>query len=59
MLSGSIIEKLRAIYQTLPKVSLPEKGDGWVSQYDFQREVRNARINFKNMGYEWFNEFLN
>lgn len=30
-----------------------------MSQYDFQREVRNARINFKNMGYEWFNEFLN
>ena len=30
-----------------------------MSQYAFQREVRNARINFKNMGYEWFNEFLN
>ena len=27
--------------------------------YDFQRKVRLAKINFKSMGYEWFNEFLN
>lgn len=59
MINDSIIEKLRYIYQALPKVSLPGKGDEWVSQLDFQREVRNARINYKNMGYEWFNEFLN
>lgn len=58
MLSKSIIEKLLSIYQMLPKKSLPEKGEGWVKMYDFQREVRLAKINFKNMGYEWFNEFL-
>lgn len=27
--------------------------------FDFQREVWKSRINFKNLGYEWFNEFLN
>ena len=42
----------------MPKVTIPEKGDGWVNMHDFQREVRNVGINFKNMGYEWFNLFL-
>lgn len=58
MISDFIIEKLRSIYSEMDKISLPGKGDGWVSQHDFQSEVRNARISFKNMGYEWFNEFL-
>lgn len=34
MISKSIIEKLREIYQSLPKVELIDKGDGWVNQYD-------------------------
>lgn len=59
MLDETIKDKLRSIYQAMDKVSLPEKGDGWVSMFDFQREVWKSRINFKNLGYEWFNEFLN
>ena len=59
MLNETIKDKLRSIYQAMDKVLLPGKGDGWVSMFDFQREVRKARINFKNLGYEWFNEFLN
>lgn len=39
MVSKSIIEKLREIYQSLPKVELVDKGDGWVNQYDFLRAV--------------------
>ena len=33
MVSKSIIEKLREIYQSLPKVEQVDKGDGWVNQY--------------------------
>lgn len=58
MINEFIIKKLRAIYQSMPKVTIPEKGDGWVNIVDFQREVRNVGINFKKMGYEWFNLFL-
>lgn len=39
MISKSIIEKLREIYQSLPKVELIDKGDGWVNQYDLLRAV--------------------
>lgn len=58
MINDTVIEKLQSIYKAMKKVSLPKKGDGWVRQYDFQNEVIKARINFKNMGYERFHEFL-
>ena len=58
MISKSIIEKLREIYQSLPKVELIEKGDGYVNQYDFLRAVGKVGINYKNQGYEHFYEFL-
>lgn len=58
MINESITEKLRSIYQSMPKIMLPDKGSGWVNQNDFQREIKNARINYKNIGYERFNEFL-
>ena len=45
MVSKSIIEKLREIYQSLPKVELVDKGDGWVNQYDFLRAVGKVGIN--------------
>ena len=52
MVSKSIIEKLREIYQSLPKVELVDKGDGWVNQYDFLRAVGKVGINYKNRGYD-------
>ena len=58
MVSKSIIEKLREIYQSLPKVELVDKGDGWVNQYDFLRAVGKVGINYKNLGYDHFYEFL-
>lgn len=58
MISKSIIEKLREIYQSLPKVELIDKGDGWVNQYDLLRAVGKVGINYKNLGYEHFYEFL-
>ncbi len=58
MISKSIIEKLREIYQSLPKVELIDKGDGWVNQYDFLRAVGKVGINYKHWGYEHFYEFL-
>lgn len=54
MISKSIIEKLREIYQSLPKVELIDKGDGWVNQYDLLRAVGKVGINYKNLGYEHF-----
>ena len=58
MIDNSIKDSLHNIYNLMPKESLPEKGDGWVRQDEFAKEVRKARINFRNMGYTWFNEFL-
>lgn len=58
MVSKSIIEKLREIYQSLPKVELVDKGDGWVNQYDFLRAVGKVGINYKSLGYDYFYEFL-
>ena len=58
MVSKSIIEKLREIYQSLPKVELVDKGDGWVNQYDFLRAVGKVGINYKNLGYDHFYEFF-
>jgi len=58
MASKSIIEKLREIYQSLPKVELVDKGDGWVNQYDFLRAVGKVGINYKTLGYDYFYEFL-
>ena len=58
MIDNSIKDSLHNIYNLMPKESLPEKGDGWVKQDEFAKEVRKARINFRNMGYTWFNEFL-
>ena len=49
MISKSIIEKLREIYQSLPKVELIDKGDGWVNQYDLLRAVGKVGINYKNL----------
>ena len=46
MISKSIIEKLREIYQSLPKVELIDKGDGWVNQYDLLRAVGKVGINY-------------
>ena len=57
-MDSKIKEVLHNIYISMPKESLPEKGDGWVNQKLFEREVQKERINFKNMGYTWFNEFL-
>ena len=42
----------------MPKESLPKKGDGWVNENQFAKAVLKERINFKDMGYTWFNEFL-
>ena len=42
----------------MPKVELVDKGDGWVNQYDFLRAVGKVGINYKNMGYDHFYEFL-
>lgn len=50
MVSKSIIEKLREIYQSLPKVELVDKGDGWVNQYDFLRAVGKVGINYHHHG---------
>lgn len=58
MVSKSIIEKLREIYHSLPKVELVDKGDGWVNQYNFLRAVGKVGINYKNLGYDHFYEFL-
>lgn len=58
MMDNKVKEVLRNIYISMPKESLLEKGDGWISQKLFEREVQKERINFKNMGYTWFNEFL-
>lgn len=58
MVGKSIIEKLREIYQSLPKVELVDKGDGWVNQYDFLRAVGKVGINYKDLGYDHFYEFL-
>ncbi|WP_232526702.1 hypothetical protein [Prevotella intermedia] len=58
MLDRKVKEVLHNIYISMPKVSLPEKGDGWVIQNLFEREVQKKRINFKIMGYTWFNKFL-
>lgn len=58
MLDNKVKESLKKIYLSMPKESLPEKGSGWVNQKLFEREVQKERINFKNMGYTWFNEFL-
>ena len=57
-MDSKIKEVLHNIYISMPKESLPEKGDGWVNQKLFEREVQKERINFKNMGYTWFYEFL-
>lgn len=57
-MDSKIKEVLLNIYISMPQESLPEKGDGWVDQELFEREVQKKRINFKNMGYTWFNEFL-
>lgn len=54
MISKSIIEKLREIYQSLPKVELIDKGDGWVNQYDLLRAVGKVGINYKNLGVRAF-----
>ena len=58
MVDNKVKESLKKIYLSMPKESLPEKGSGWVNQKLFEREVQKERINFKNMGYTWFNEFL-
>ena len=42
----------------MPKVELIDKGDGWVNQYDLLRAVGKVGINYKNLGYEHFYEFL-
>lgn len=42
----------------MPKVKLVDKGDGWVNQYDFLRVVGKVGINYKNLGYEYFHDFL-
>lgn len=57
-MDSKIKELLHNIYISMPKESLPEKGGGWVNQKLFEREMQKERINFKNMGYIWFNEFL-
>lgn len=49
---------LLAIYQSLPKNSLQNKGGNWVRQDLFEAEALKAGIDFKSMGYRWFNELL-
>ena len=58
MVDNKVKESLYNIYLSMPKESLFEKGDGWVREDEFAKSVKNARINFRNMGYTWFNEFL-
>ena len=42
----------------MPKVELVDKGDRWVNQYDFLRAVGKVGINYKDLGYDHFYEFL-
>ena len=58
MLDNKIKESLHNIFLSMPKESLPKKGDGWVNENQFAKAVLKERINFKDMGYTWFNEFL-
>lgn len=50
--------KLMAIYESLPKNFLQNKGENWVRQDLFKEEALKAGIDFKSMGYRWFNELL-
>ena len=59
MITQTIINKLRSLFQNAPKVSLSEQGDNWVDMGVFLRAVGKAGINYKNIGYERFGEFLN
>lgn len=58
MVDNKVKESLYNIYLSMPKESLFEKGDDWVREDEFAKSVKIARINFRNMGYTWFNEFL-
>lgn len=58
MVDKKVIEILRKVYRTMPKESLPEKGNGWVNERAFEHAVLKTHTNYKNMGYTWFDEFL-
>lgn len=54
----NVIELLRTVYQSMPKETLPEKGDGWVNLVNFAPAIKNAGVDYKAMGYEKFGDFV-
>ena len=49
---------LLAIFMSLPKESIPTKGDGWLNLVRFGPAIKNEGINFHRFGYAKLGEFV-
>ena len=58
MIDENTIEKLRDLYQSMPKVNVPNVGDGWVNQYEYLKAIEAGGIDFREFGYERYYDFL-
>ena len=58
MIDNEILLKLISVYQSLPKETLSEKGEGWVNMAKLAPALLRAGINYKAMGYEKLGELI-
>ena len=58
MIDNEILLKLVSVYQSLPKETLSEKGEGWVNMAKLAPALLRAGINYKAMGYEKLGELI-
>lgn len=58
MIDPKIIDILKTTYDNLPKVSIEEKGDGWVNLAGLAPAIKQAGINFRNFGFDKFGDFI-
>lgn len=58
MLDSEVINVLKSACDSLPKVTLETKGDGWVNLVGFAPVVKQSGINYKDFGFEKFGDFI-
>ena len=58
MIERKIIEKIIESFRELPKTTLHRKGEGWVNLAKFAPVLKDAGLNYKEMGYEKFGDFI-
>jgi len=58
MLDQKIIDTLKSTYDSLPKVTVEEKGDGWINLVDFAPAIKAAGVDYKRLGFEKLTEVI-